>query len=98
MPIETHISQRLLTNSTTNVTKWARPEFDALYAKAVSTVDESARADSYRQMQRMLHTEGGYLMWGFGDWIVGTGRTVNGVSTAPANTLDWARFDKVWLT
>jgi peptide/nickel transport system substrate-binding protein len=48
-------------------------------------------------MQRSLHAEGGYLMWGFADWIVGAAPNVGGISTAPANTLDWARFDKVWL-
>ncbi|NKE62197.1 ABC transporter substrate-binding protein [Lentzea sp. PSKA42] len=97
MPIETHIAQRLLKGAGTNVTKWARPEFDALYEKAVSTSDQAARADAYREMQRMQHTEGGYLMWGFADWIVGAKPNVGGISTAPANTLDWARFDKVWL-
>jgi peptide/nickel transport system substrate-binding protein len=97
MPIETHIAQRLLTGSGTNVTKWTRPEFDALYDKAVSTVDAQQRDTVYREMQRSLHTEGGYLMWGFADWIVGASPNVGGISTAPANTLDWARFDKVWL-
>jgi peptide/nickel transport system substrate-binding protein len=97
MPIETHIAQRLLSTASTNVTKWTRPEFDALYQKAVSTSDASERGMAYGEMQRMLHTEGGYLMWGFADWIVGTARNVGGVTTAPANTLDWARFDKVWL-
>ncbi|MDX8050617.1 ABC transporter substrate-binding protein [Lentzea sp. BCCO 10_0798] len=97
MPIETHIAQRLLSGSGTNVTKWARPEFDALYEKAVSTSDQSARTQAYQEMQRVLHTEGGYLMWGFADWIVGAKPNVGGISTAPANTLDWARFDKVWL-
>jgi peptide/nickel transport system substrate-binding protein len=97
MPIETHISQRLLTNSTTNVTKWARADFDALYDRAVSTADEHARRQVYVDMQRMLHAEGGYLVWGFADWLVGTRKNVGGVANAPANTLDWARFDKVWL-
>ncbi|GAB2811723.1 ABC transporter substrate-binding protein [Lentzea nigeriaca] len=97
MPIETHISQRLLKGAGTNVTKWNRPEFDALYEKAVSTSDASARDEAYREMQRVLHAEGGYLMWGFADWIVGAKPSVGGISTAPANTLDWARFDKVWL-
>ena len=97
MPIETHFAQRLLSGSGTNVTKWARPEFDALYDKAVSTVDAEQRDEVYREMQRSLHAEGGYLMWGFADWIVGAAPKVGGISTAPANTLDWARFDKVWL-
>jgi peptide/nickel transport system substrate-binding protein len=97
MPIETHIAQRLLKGAGTNVTKWARPEFDALYEKAVSTSDATARTQAYQEMQRVLHAEGGYLMWGFADWIVGAKPNVGGISNAPANTLDWARFDKVWL-
>ncbi|WP_301547724.1 ABC transporter substrate-binding protein [Micromonospora sp. C95] len=98
MPIETHISQRLLTNSTTNATRWARPEFDARYAEAVSSADEATRRQAYGDMQRTLHAEGGFLIWGFADFLVATAPRVGGVSAdAPANTLDWARFDKVWL-
>ncbi|WP_060885710.1 ABC transporter substrate-binding protein, partial [Streptomyces caniscabiei] len=98
MPIEAHISQRLLTDSTTNATKWHHKDFDALYQQAQSTRDKTERAAVYERMQRRLHAEGGFLIWGFADWILGTARTVKGVETkAPANTLDWARFDKVWL-
>ncbi|MFC8592197.1 ABC transporter substrate-binding protein [Streptomyces atroolivaceus] len=98
MPIESHISQRLLTDSTTNATKWQDKNFDALYQQAQSTKDKTARAALYGRMQRQLHAEGGFLVWGFGDWILGTARSLRGVAReAPANTLDWARFDKVWL-
>ncbi|MFH8282300.1 ABC transporter substrate-binding protein [Streptomyces antibioticus] len=98
MPIESHISQRLLTDSTTNATKWKHKDFDALYRQAQSTRDATDRAAVYGRMQRRLYTEGGFLIWGFADWIIGTSKTVKGVAAeAPANTLDWARFDKVWL-
>ncbi|MFC8224839.1 ABC transporter substrate-binding protein [Streptomyces sp. NPDC057287] len=98
MPIESHISQRLLTDSTTNATRWRDRSFDALYRQAQSTKDRTARAALYGRMQRRLHAEGGFLVWGFGDWILGTARALRGVAReAPANTLDWARFDKVWL-
>lgn len=97
MPIETHISQRLLTGSTTNATKWARPEFDALYDQAIASPDEARRGEIYLEMQRTLHAEGGFLIWGFADWLLGAAPRVRGIANAPANTLDWARFDKVWL-
>lgn len=98
MPVEAHISQRLLSDSTTNATKWKHKDFDALYQQAQSTRDKTERAAVYERMQRRLYTEGGFLIWGFADWILGTARRVKGVSAkAPANTLDWARFDKVWL-
>lgn len=98
MPIEAHLSQRLLTDSTTNATKWKHKDFDALYQQAQSTRDKTERSAVYERMQRRLYAEGGFLIWGFADWIIGTARKVKGVGTkAPANTLDWARFDKVWL-
>ncbi|MFF3942862.1 ABC transporter substrate-binding protein [Streptomyces phaeofaciens] len=98
MPIEAHISQRLLTDSTTNATKWRHKDFDALYRQAQSTRDPADRAAVYARMQRRLYTEGGFVVWGFADWILGTSPAVRGVETeAPANTLHWARFDKVWL-
>ncbi len=97
MPIETHIAQRLLSTSTTNTTKWARPEFDELYETAVSARDAADRESAYLKLQQMLHAEGGLLVWGFADWIVATSPKLSGVRAAPANTLDWARFDKVKL-
>ncbi|MFM9456698.1 ABC transporter substrate-binding protein [Streptomyces europaeiscabiei] len=98
MPIEAHISQRLLTDSTTNATKWQHKDFDALYQQAQSTRDKAERTAVFERMQRRLYAEGGFLIWGFADWIIATGKTVKGVEAkAPANTLDWARFDKVWL-
>ncbi|MFF8786155.1 ABC transporter substrate-binding protein [Streptomyces sp. NPDC015125] len=98
MPIESHVSQRLLSGSTTNATQWRHKDFDALYQQAQSTKNPQDRAAVYARMQRRLHAEGGFLVWGFADWILGTARTVRGVAhTSPANTLDWARFDKVWL-
>ncbi|MFH8567251.1 ABC transporter substrate-binding protein [Streptomyces sp. NPDC017993] len=98
MPIEMHISQRLLTGSTTNATRWHHKDFDALYRQAQSTADRAERTALYGRMQRRLHAEGGFLVWGFADWLVGTATNVRGVARqAPANSLDWARFDKVWL-
>ncbi|MFF3679498.1 ABC transporter substrate-binding protein [Streptomyces sp. NPDC002120] len=98
MPIESHVSQRLLTASTTNATKWQHKDFDDLYQQAQSTPDEKERTALHERMQRRLHAEGGFLIWGFADWIVATAPKVRGVSrAAPANTLDWARFDRLWL-
>ncbi|MEV3938208.1 ABC transporter substrate-binding protein [Glycomyces sp. NPDC049804] len=97
MPIASHISQRLLTDSPTNLTQWHHADFDELYLKLQSTADDAERETLYQEIQQRLHDEGGYLVWGFADWIVGTLPGVQGVAQAPANTLDWARFDKVWM-
>ncbi|SFS31080.1 ABC transporter substrate-binding protein [Saccharopolyspora flava] len=98
MPLDSHFSQRLLSGSTTNNTAWRRPEFDALYDEAQSTPDETRRAALYRRMQEQLFHEGGFAWWGVSDWIVASSPRVGGVDEqAPPNTLDWARFDRVWL-
>ncbi len=98
MPLESHISQRLLTTSTTNNSKWQRPEFDALYHEAQSTTDDARREQLYFQMQDQLYREGGFLWWGVSDWIIASAPNVGGIDDrAPANTLDWARYDRVWL-
>ncbi|THV26437.1 ABC transporter substrate-binding protein [Glycomyces paridis] len=96
MPIASHLSQRLLTDSPTNLTAWRDADFDDRYLLLQSTADETDRQALYDELQQRLHDEGGYLVWGFADWIVGTAAHVRGVEPAPANTLDWARFDKVW--
>ncbi|MGW7314200.1 ABC transporter substrate-binding protein [Streptomyces sp. NPDC054865] len=98
MPIESHLSQRLLTGSTTNATQWRHKDFDDLYQQTQSTRDEQRRTALHERMQRRLHDEGGFLIWGFADWIVATSPKVRGIAKdAPANTLDWARFDRTWL-
>ncbi|WP_211588667.1 ABC transporter substrate-binding protein [Allorhizocola rhizosphaerae] len=97
MPIHSHIATRLLTTSPQNVTRWGSAEFDGLYQKAQASVDEAARTAVYRDMQTQLHERCGLLVWGFADWIVGTSSKVHGVGQAPPNTLDWARFERVWL-
>ncbi|MGW8377104.1 ABC transporter substrate-binding protein [Streptomyces sp. ODS28] len=98
MPIDIHLSQRLLTDSSTNATHWRHKDFDAQYRRAQSTADKKERTALFERMQRRLYAEGGFLVWGFADSLVGTAQRVGGVErNAPANTLDWARFDKVWL-
>ncbi|MFC7624362.1 ABC transporter substrate-binding protein [Microlunatus sp. GCM10028923] len=97
MPIESHISQRLLTTSSTNATHWRDEAFDARYTEAISSADPARRAELYRDLQTTLHDRGGFLIWGFADWIVASSRNLAGIAIAPANSLNWARFDRVWL-
>lgn len=99
MPIETHLAQRMLSNSSKNYTQWRRPEFDALFAVASESTDDEVRARAYRDMQTQLYTEGGLLVWGFSDGLHGLAPNVAGMApNAPSNTLGYARFDKVWLS
>ncbi|MGA6166779.1 ABC transporter substrate-binding protein [Amycolatopsis magusensis] len=96
-PIPDYINSRLLSTSPFNATAWKRPEFDAAFATAQSTVDEAGRTRLYHDLQRDLHDRGGLLAWGHPDWINAVAANVHGVQAVPPNTVNWARFDKVWL-
>ncbi len=97
MTIPTYLNDRLLTKSAFNASGWRRKDFDAAFAKAQSTTDEGERTRLYGDLQRTVHDEGGLLMWGHPDWLNAVSSRVRGVEEAPPNTLDSARFDKVWL-
>lgn len=52
-----------------NETAWKEPAFDEAYRKVVSTVDESARKDTLRELQKIEHDKSGYLLWGMADGV-----------------------------
>ena len=97
MPIPQYISDRLLSSSKFNATGWRRPDFDAGFARARSSLDPSVRAEGYAGLQRTVRDQGGLLAWGHPDFLVAVSPRVRGVEAVPPNTLDSARFDKVWL-
>lgn len=98
MPIPQYITDRLLSNSPFNATAWRRPDFDAAFARAQATADEASRAAGYRTLQQTVHDRGGLLAWGHPDFLVAVSAELHGVQSVPPNTLDSARFDKVWLS
>ena len=98
MPIPTYINQRLLTGSAQNATAWRHKDFDAEFARAQATVDSDKRTERYGALQRTIRDKGGLLLWGHPDWLNAVSTRLHGVQAVPPNTVDWARFDKVWLT
>ena len=98
MPIPNYISTHLLSTVAQNVTHYRSPEFDADYRSAQATADQRARAGTYHDMQRRFQSDGGLFVWGHSDWIGATAPQVAGAVAAPQNTLNWARFDKTWLS
>lgn len=97
MPIPNYMSTHLLSTVAQNVTHFASPEFDAAYRRAQGTPDLTARTGVYRDIQRQFRDAGGLLVWGHSDWIGATAPGLTGAAAAPRNTLNWARFDKVWM-
>jgi peptide/nickel transport system substrate-binding protein len=81
-----------------NETEWCRPEFDKLTAEARGTLDEARRRELYYEAQRMLYDEGGYLIWGFTNWVDAYRDNVNGLEPHVSRNLgDW-RFENVSLS
>lgn len=97
MPIPTYISERLLTGAPQNATAWERRDFDDAFAAAQAVTDDPARTQRYRSVQTTLRDRGGLVLWAHPEWLNAVSRTLRGVKEAPPNTVDWARFDTVWL-
>lgn len=97
MPIPTYIGGRLLDGSPQNTTAWQHPDFDRDFARAQATTDREKRTARYGALQRTVRDRGGLLLWGHSEWLNAVSDRLHGVRSAPPNTLDWARFDRVWL-
>lgn len=96
-PIPTYLSQRLLVDAPQNASAWRRPGFDRAFHRAQRTLDEAARTRAYGALLRTVRDRGGLVLWGHPDWLVAVSTAVHGVRPAPPNTVDWARFDTVWV-
>lgn len=98
MPIGQHFATRTISAATNNYSRWNNAEVDELYRKVLQTSDEDQRGKLYHRMQELHHAEGGHLVWGIGDYLVAASAKVAGIdAAAPTNSLQWSRFDRVWL-
>uniref|UniRef100_A0AAU3GMD3 ABC transporter substrate-binding protein n=1 Tax=Streptomyces sp. NBC_01401 TaxID=2903854 RepID=A0AAU3GMD3_9ACTN len=97
MPIPTYISERLLTESPQNASAWKHRDFDEAFAAARSVTDDGERTQRYGSVQKTIRDRGGLVLWAHPEWLNAVSHTVRGVKEAQPNTVDWARFDTVWL-
>ncbi|EYT79755.1 peptide ABC transporter substrate-binding protein [Streptomyces sp. Tu 6176] len=97
MTIPTYLSERLLSDAPQNATAWKHRDFDEAFTAARAVADDGRRTERYRAVQTTLRDRGGLVLWGHPEWLNAVSRTVRGVREAPPNTVDWARFDTVWL-
>jgi peptide/nickel transport system substrate-binding protein len=52
-----------------NETHFDDAEFNSLYKRAVAEVDDKARYEIAHQMQAIQHERGGYIIWGFPNYV-----------------------------
>lgn len=65
-------------NAPFNETHWNDPEYQALYEKALGTIDDNARHEILKQMQKIEYDRGGVLIFGFPNQIDAHASTVTG--------------------
>jgi peptide/nickel transport system substrate-binding protein len=92
------VAQFFVPSGPYNETHYNNPTYTALFNQALSTVDETARADLVHQMQQIDYTDGGYIIPVFPPVIDGVSSKVHGVEPtktgAPLNNYDWRQ---VWV-
>jgi peptide/nickel transport system substrate-binding protein len=73
----------LVSQSPANETAWRFPEWDAGFAAALGTADDADRTTRLAELQRQVQTDGGYVVWGFGDGVDLAADGVTGAPTGP---------------
>ncbi|RBP64942.1 peptide/nickel transport system substrate-binding protein [Brevibacterium sanguinis] len=72
----------VLSSSSFSETGWKDAEFDSLFATAMSTTDDAARAQLIGDLHRRMAAEGGWVVWGFGDRLTLHSEAVSGLPEA----------------
>jgi peptide/nickel transport system substrate-binding protein len=82
-----------------NETHFEDDEFNSLFEKAIAEVDDDARTETIQQMQEIQHERGGYIIWGFPNYIDAHTKKVAGFkplkAVLPLNNM---QFTKVGFT
>jgi peptide/nickel transport system substrate-binding protein len=97
-PLTTQFAQTLNSTAPYNETHWRRPDFDRLTNEARRTIDPKRRHGLWIQAQTLLWNEGGYILWGFQDYVDAYWDKVHGLKTSVARWLGNYDFTDVYLT
>jgi peptide/nickel transport system substrate-binding protein len=95
--IESQIAESLLTGAAFNETGWARKSFDRKFAAARGTRDRKKRRQLFFELQSEVWNQGGYIIWGFNNWVDAISAKVHGVVPSPVFALGWYDFKSFWL-
>jgi peptide/nickel transport system substrate-binding protein len=95
--IESQIVESLLKGAAFNETAWSRPAFDREFAVARGTLNKARRRTLFFDLQKEVWNQGGYLIWGFNNWVDAVSAKVRGVVPSPVFALGWYDFKSFWL-
>jgi peptide/nickel transport system substrate-binding protein len=79
-----------------NHTHWYRKDFDELLIKARVELDETKRAQMYFELQKMIHEEGGTVIFMFLDHVEGASKKVGFAKLSGRYEGDGARAAERW--
>ncbi len=97
-PLGVQIAQSNLSNSPYNETEWRRRDFDRLALEASATLDENRRGELYREVQQILWDEGGYIIWGFANFLDAHRANVSGIEPHVFSPLGYYGFENASIT
>ncbi len=81
-----------------NDTRFMRPDFDAMAAKARAELDETVRRELYRDMALMIRDEGGLILPVFNDFVNAGNTRMKGFVHDIGNDISNGRIaSRVWL-
>jgi peptide/nickel transport system substrate-binding protein len=81
-----------------NETGYKVEKFDKLLAEAKVTVDEAKRAPMIKELQKMVHEDGGAIIPAFKDWVDATATKVKGyLPHAMFDLCNGRAAEKVWI-
>ncbi|MBM3572856.1 MAG: ABC transporter substrate-binding protein [Alphaproteobacteria bacterium] len=95
---EMMLSTAYHSNAAWNKTRWRRPKFGELLVAARAELDMGKRKQMYRDMQWMIHEDGGVIIQSFNNFIDGGARKLRGFIPTPNRQLSGYRApQKVWF-
>jgi peptide/nickel transport system substrate-binding protein len=97
-PLITQFAQTLLSTAPYNETHWKNPAFDKLVTRARRTLDAKRRKALFVDAQTLLWDDGGYIIWGFRDFIDAYASKVHGLQGSVARPLGAYNFLGAYVT
>jgi peptide/nickel transport system substrate-binding protein len=92
------MEQAVVKGAPYNETHWDIPSFNSLFAKARGELNAAKRAALFDELQSILWTSGGYIIWGLVPFIDGLAHNVHGATPNPAQDLSNYMFRQYWLS
>jgi peptide/nickel transport system substrate-binding protein len=91
------MEQAVVKGAPYNETHWDIPSFNTLFNQARGELNPAKRAAMFDELQSILWTSGGYIIWGLVPFIDGLAKNVRGATPNPAQDLSNYMFRQYWL-